>query len=76
MIIAEYRQSVIIRSDNGLCYASKEFKELMELFQINHITSSPHYPQSNGFTESMMKLSKNLMEHFTLNGKTLELRIA
>ena len=69
MIITEYGWPVIIRSDNGLCYVSQEFKQNMELFQIDHITSSPHYPQSNGFAESMVKLSKMLMEHSALHGK-------
>ena len=56
MIITEFRWPVIIRSDNRPCYASKEFKELMELFQIDHITSSSHYPQSNGFAEYIIKI--------------------
>ena len=68
MIITEYVQTVIIRSDNRLCYASKEFKQIMEWFQIDHITTSTHYPQSNGFAESVVKLSKQLMEHSTLDG--------
>ena len=37
-IITEFGKPYIIRSDNGPCYASKEFKELLELFQIQHIT--------------------------------------
>ena len=29
---------------------------------VEHRTSSPHYPQSNGLAESMEKVSKNLIE--------------
>ena len=43
-------QTIHVRSDNGPCYASKEVKELTELFQVQHVTSSPY------FTLSLMDL--------------------
>ena len=30
----------------------------MELFQVQHVTSSPHFPQSNGFAEAVVKNSE------------------
>ena len=64
-IFTEFGKLYIIRSDNGPCYASKEFKELME----QHVTTSPHFPQSIGFAEAMVKIAKKLMDHSTLQEK-------
>ena len=46
-IFMEFGIPYLIRSDNGPCYASKAFKGLMELFQVQHVPGSPHFPQSN-----------------------------
>ena len=45
-------------TDNGPCYASHEFKQLMLDMSVNHITSSPHYPQSNGLAEKYVDCEK------------------
>ena len=68
-IITELGKPYIIRGDNRPCYTSTEFKELMKLLQIQHITSSPHFPQSNGFAEAMVKIAKKLMDCSTLQKK-------
>ena len=68
-IVTELGKPYVIRSDNGPCYTSTEFKELMKLLQIQHITISPHFPQSNGFAEAMVKIAKKLMDHSTLPKK-------
>ena len=60
--LSEYGIPFIIRSDNGPCYFSQEFKTFLQDLQITHRTSSPHYPQLNGMAESMVKVSKNLIE--------------
>ena len=39
-------------------YAAKEFKNLILDMSINHITRSPHYPQSNGL--AYVQTVKNL----------------
>ena len=62
LIFSEYDKPYIFRSDNRLCYLSAEFKFFMENLQIEHRTCSPHYPQGNGLAESMVKISKNLIE--------------
>ena len=68
-IITQLGKPYIIRSDNGPCCTSTEFKELMKLLQIQHITSSPHFPQSNGFAEAMVKIAKKLLDCSTLQKK-------
>ena len=62
MIFSEFGKPQIFRSDNGPCYSSQEFRFFMQNWLIKHRTSSPHYPQSNGLAESMVKVSKNLIE--------------
>ena len=47
-------------SDNGPCYASEAFTKILQEYNLNHITSSPHYLQSNGLAEKFMQIVKNL----------------
>ena len=62
MIFSEFGKPLVFRSDNGPCYSSQEFRFFMQNWLIEHRTSSPHYLQSNGLAESMVKVSKNLIE--------------
>ena len=59
-LFGEYGWPVTLLTDNGQCYASHEFKQLMLDMSINHITSLPHYPQSNGLAEKYVQIVKNL----------------
>ena len=51
------------------CYTSKEFHNFLSFYQVDHITSSPHYPQSNGFAEALVGITKKLMEKSVKEGK-------
>ena len=62
LIFSEFGKLFIFSSDNGPCYSSEEFKFFMQYWLIEHRTSSPHYLQSNGLAESMVKVFKNLRE--------------
>ena len=53
-IFAEYGWPNTLVIDNRPCYTSKEFQMLMQSMSVNHITSSPHYPQSNGLAEGFV----------------------
>ena len=59
-VFSEYRWLDTLLTDNGPCYAAQEFKQLMMDMSVNHITSSPHYPQSNGLAEKYVQIVKNL----------------
>ena len=68
-IFTEFGTPFVLRSDNGPCYASVEFKFYLQEFKIDHLTSSPHYPQSNGLAELMVKVAKKLIEKAILEDK-------
>ena len=70
-IFAEYGWPETLISDNGPCYASKTFKKLMTEYNVNHITSSPHYPQSNGLAEKYVQIVKNLFHKAKEEGQDL-----
>ena len=59
-IFSEYRWPDTLVSDNGPCYTAEMFTNLMKEYTVNHITSSPHYPQSNGLAEKFVQIVKNL----------------
>ena len=57
-IFSEYGWPDTLVSDNGPCYVAKTFTNLMKEYAVNHITSSPHYPQSNGLAEKFVQIVK------------------
>ena len=51
-----------LTSDNGPQYAANQFKSLAKEYGFTHLTSSPQYPQGNGFAERAVRTVKNLSE--------------
>ena len=51
----------MLYTDNGLQFVTCSFAEFCDEWNVRHITSSPHYPQSNGFIESMVKAIKKTL---------------
>ena len=68
-LMSEYTWPCTIVSDNGPCYISKEFHELMQQKGVNHILVSPHHPQLNGMAEKYAGIMKQLFLKAREEGK-------
>ena len=55
-------------TDGGPQFSSRKFAEFCERWGIDHISSSPHYPQSNGHAKAGVKAMKTLIVKTTTNG--------
>ncbi|XP_049517017.1 uncharacterized protein LOC125942820 [Dermacentor silvarum] len=51
----------LVRSDNGSQFAAREFSAFADSYGFRHVTSSPHFPQSNGEVERMVRTVKDLL---------------
>ena len=71
LIFSEYGWPDTLVSDNGTCYASEAFTKIMQEYNMNHITSSPHYPQSNGLAEKFAQIVRNLFHKARKEGTDL-----
>ena len=49
-------------SDNGPPVNSFELQHFAESYDMAHVTSSPHYPQSIGKLDNLVKTAKNLLK--------------
>ena len=59
LIFSEYGWLDTLVSDNGPCYIAEVFTNLMQEYSINHITSSPQYPQSTCLAKMFVKIVRN-----------------
>ena len=60
----------VLVSDNGPQFASAEFAVFMKQKGITHVTSSPHYAQSNGKAENAVKTLKLLFAKAKQSGES------
>lgn len=51
-----------LMTDNGTQFTSREFELFTKQWNFTHLTSSPHYPRSNGLAENAVKQAKQLLE--------------
>ncbi|KAK7891393.1 hypothetical protein WMY93_023356 [Mugilogobius chulae] len=66
---ARYGIPNTVVSDNGPQYSSQEFKRFSQLWEFEHKTSSPGFPQSNGKAESAVKTAKRLLYKAKASGQ-------
>ena len=71
LIFSEYGWPETLISDNGPCYTVDAFTSVMNTYHVKHITSSPHYPQSNGLAEKYVQIVKSLFYKAKEEGKDL-----
>ena len=69
LVFSEYECPDTLISINGPCYTLQAFTSVMQAFSVNHITSSPHYPQSNGLAEKYVQIVKCLFNKAKEEGK-------
>jgi hypothetical protein len=74
-IFSEHGIPNLVYSDNGPCYSSAEFKLFTQAYGFQHITSSPRYPQSNGYVERMIQVVKNTMKKCADTKQDLQLAL-
>ena len=58
----------VLISDNGPQFSSHEFQQFIKQYQIDHRTSSPYHPQSNGMAEKAVQTIKRLMKKAAHDG--------
>ena len=68
-VFSEYGWPDTLKSDNGICYTSQALTSIMQLFSVNHITNSLHWPQSNGLAEKCVQIVKCLFNKAKEEGK-------
>ena len=58
----------VLISDNGPQFSSHEFRQFIKHYQIDHCTSNPYHPQSNGMAEKAVQTIKRLMKKAAHDG--------
>ena len=56
-------------TDNGPQFASSSFHHFTLKYDIQHATSSPHHPRSNGKAEAAVKAAKRIMQKMLKTGE-------
>ena len=60
-IFAHHGVPIKMVTDNGPQFVSHEMTQFSSSYRFNHVTSSPHYHQSNGLAEWIVKTVKRML---------------
>ena len=71
LIFSEYGWQETLINDNGPFHSVDAFTSVMNAYRVNHISSSPHFPQSNGLAEKCVQIVKSLFHKAKEEGKDL-----
>ena len=74
-IFSENGLPCMLITDNGPQFDCAEFTAFADEWEFCHETSSPHYPKSNGFIESHVKIVKNTLTKAKESGQDLHLAL-
>ena len=72
---ARHGSPEVLFSDNGPQFSCREFRTFTQLWDIEHVTSSPQYPQSNGQAERAIGTVNNLMKKALEDGSDVQLAL-
>ena len=72
-IFARHGLAEKVISDNGPCYSSHKFADFAKEWDFSHITSSPHFPQTNGLAEKSVQTIKGMFLKGKADHKDLDL---
>ena len=64
-----------IMTDNGTQYTGQAFQKFIQNWEIHHVTSSPHYPQSNGFIERHVRTIKTVVQKCLDEGEDIQMAL-
>ena len=67
-MFSEHGIPEVLHSDNGPQYVSAQFADFCISWGITHETSSPHFPQSNGFAKACIKSVKHALQWAKYSG--------